>query len=226
MIVAVASGKGGVGKTTVSFNLARELGGVVVDGDLATGTLPRGTGPNFHDVLAGRIEPTEAVQPRSDMYVLPVGESLAGARAADMERFGPIMEALQREYGSVIIDCPPGLARDVGIQLASADLSVIVTTPDRVAIEAAQRTQTLSARLDRPVAAIVLNRATGTEPKELFDEIEATLGANVISLSSRVELTSAQEYDQPLRDAYPDSPALAPFEELAQQLRDAMGRLE
>lgn len=162
MIVAVTGGKGGVGKTTVAHNLGDALDAVVVDGDLAKADLPSGDGPDLHDVLAGRVEPMDAVQRHGRVEVLPCGDTLAGAFAADLAEFPAVLQRVERERGTVVIDCPAGLARDVGVQLDCADVSVLVTTPDRTALLNAYRTKELALDCDAPVAGAVLNKAAGT----------------------------------------------------------------
>jgi len=106
MIVAVSGGKGGVGKSTIALNLGRELDAVVVDGDLTTADLPRGHGPNLHDVLAGRADPLEAIDRRDAVRVLPCGRTLAGARAADLTAFARVIDRIERAFGRVLVDCP------------------------------------------------------------------------------------------------------------------------
>jgi septum site-determining protein MinD len=226
MIVAVTGGKGGVGKSVVSFNLGRELDGVVVDGDLTAPDLPRGHGPNIHDVLAGRVDGTEAVETFSTVPVLPGGDSLAGARAAQLDEFEPLVESLRRQYGWVVVDCPPGLARDVGYMLDSADVAVIVTNPDRAALQSAHETRELADRLSTPVAAVVLNRASKESHAELREDIESTLGAPVTPLPRRLEVSDAQEQAVPLRERYPDSPVCRQFAALAAELDESRDRIE
>ena len=159
MIVAVTGGKGGVGKSTVAHNLGYELDAVVIDGDLAKADLPSGRGPDLHDVLAGRADPMDAVQRLGAVRMLPCGDTLEGAFAADMARFPEAVERVARECGTVVIDCPAGLARDVGVQLDCADVAVLVTTPDRTALLNAYRTKEVALEFDTPVASAVLNRA-------------------------------------------------------------------
>ena len=83
MILAVTAGKGGVGKSTVAYNLGAELDAVVIDADLGMADLPTTHGPDLHDVLADRATPLEAVREEGPVDLLPCGRSLAGARAAD-----------------------------------------------------------------------------------------------------------------------------------------------
>ncbi|MEF8821901.1 MAG: P-loop NTPase, partial [Halovenus sp.] len=77
MILTVTAGKGGVGKSTVAYNLAAELDAVVVDADLGMADLPTSRGPDLHDVLAGRASATEAVREGGPVKLLPCGRSLA-----------------------------------------------------------------------------------------------------------------------------------------------------
>lgn len=158
MIVAVAGGKGGVGRSTVAHNLGYELDAVVVDGDLATPDLPSDHGPGIEDVLAGRIDPTDAVRRLGSVRLLPCSGTLAGAFAADTSRFPAAIERVEHEFGDVVIDCPADLSRYVGVQFGCADCSILVTTPDRVALLDTLRTKRFAVDLDAPIARVALNR--------------------------------------------------------------------
>lgn len=203
MIVAVTGGKGGVGKSTMALNLGAELDAVVVDGDLAMADLPRGRGPDLHDVLAGRADPIEAVRTIGATRVLPCGRSLAGARAVDLARFEGVIETVEREFGRVVIDCPAGLASDVGVQIHVSDLVVLVTTDADEAIADALRTKRLALEVETPIGAVVLNRATVDADRKTA--IERTLGASVAIVPSADVVHDARTNGLPVQEIDPDS---------------------
>ncbi|MCU4718781.1 MinD/ParA family ATP-binding protein [Halapricum hydrolyticum] len=219
MILAVCGGKGGVGKSTVSLNLARELDAVVVDGDLTTPDLPWGRGPDLHDVLAGRASPLDAVERIGTVDVLPCGRTLAGARAADLERITDAVGPLDRRYGRVIVDCPAGMGADVGSQLFSADAAVLVTVPTRAGLSSALRTRQLARALETPVVSAVLNKSTDDEV--IADRLERAIGAPAVTIERHDDVSRAQRTWQPVRDACPDSPVVEAFETVAETITDA-----
>ncbi|AHF98422.1 chromosome partitioning protein ParA [Halostagnicola larsenii XH-48] len=220
MIVAVSGGKGGVGKSTMALNLGAELDAVVVDGDLAMADIPHGRGPDLHDVLTGRADPIEAVRTIEGTRVLPCGRSLAGARAADLGRFEDIIDTVEREFGRVVIDCPAGLASDVGVQLHVSDLVVLVTTDTDEAITDALRTKRLALEVEAPIGAVVLNRATvGVDRKRA---IERALGAPVTVVPSAQVVHEARANGLPVRET--DSGSIAT--ERIQRLAETVSRCE
>ncbi|WP_207586491.1 MinD/ParA family ATP-binding protein [Halomontanus rarus] len=218
MILAVSGGKGGVGKSTVSLNLARELDAVVVDADLATPDLPSGRGPDLHDVLAGRATPTDAVERIGSVLVLPCGRTLAGARASDLATLRRTVETLDRQYGRVVVDCPAGLARDVGVQLHSADVAVLVTMPERAALLDAYRTRHLAHEVGTPIASVVLNRGTRPQHEALAERVEETFGTPTTILERRAAVAAANARGKPVRDVEPDSPAVDVLSTLARSV--------
>jgi septum site-determining protein MinD len=211
VILAVAGGKGGVGKTTVAYNLAAALDAVVIDADLGMADLPGGRGPDLHDVLAGRADPTETVR-TGPVDVVPCGRTLAGARACDLSALTDAVAALEREHGIVVLDCPAGRRADAGVPLAVADACLLVVSPRAFALADAIRTRELARELDAGLVGCAVNRVTEEPPT---DAVADALGAPaaVVPADPRVGRSVAAE--RPVVDAAPESDAASAMRELA-----------
>ncbi|PSQ38785.1 chromosome partitioning protein ParA [Halobacteriales archaeon SW_5_70_135] len=221
MILAVAGGKGGVGKTTVALNLARELDAVLVDADLGMADVPASHGPDLHDVLAGRAAPVEAVREDGPVDVLPCGRSLSGARAAETTALVAAIERVDRAYGGCVVDCPAGLSADAGLPLLAAGLCVLVTTPDRVSLPDAVRTWALANELDAGVARVALNR-TGDDPPT--DRVERALGAPTVAIPDSRTVAAATASGRPVAAVASNASAVDRFRALADGVRSCLGR--
>lgn len=225
MIVAVAGGKGGVGKSMTAWNLARELDAVVVDADLTGADLPPGSGPDLHDVLAGRADPIDAIEAVGSVTLLPCGRTLSGARASALDDLESVLKRVERERGRVVVDCPAGLARDIGLELRSADLAVLVTIPDRAALVDALRTYELAGALETPVAAVVLNMADREAHASLADRLGRTLGPDVTVVERQDAVADAQARRVPVRDHDADAQALEAYRSVADRITHVESRL-
>lgn len=212
MILAVTGGKGGVGKSTVALNLAAELDAVLVDADLTMADLPTAPGPDLHDVLAGTAAPIDAVRDGAVLDILPCGRTLTGANHANPADLPETLDAVAAAYGDVVVDTPAGMEADVGLPLAAADTSLIVTTDHPPAIADAVRTRELARELDAALARVVLNHATPTPDTR---RIRALLGAPVESVRKSHALATAQVEGLPVRSVAPDAPVVEEFESLA-----------
>ncbi len=150
-IVAVGSGKGGVGKTTVAVNLALSLARLghkvgLLDADVYGPNIPLMMGTSEAPKIAGedRIIPIE----RYGLRVLSVGFLNPGDKPLIWR--GPMLHSIMRQFlGQVewgdldylIIDLPPGTG-DVAISLTQTvpiTGAVVVTTPSDVALQDARK---------------------------------------------------------------------------------------
>ena len=219
MIVAVAGGKGGVGKTTVAYNLGAALDAVVVDADLGMADLPRGRGPDLHDVLAGGAASSEAIR-GGPVSLLPCGRSLAGARAADVRNLADTLRRVADEAGDVVVDCPAGLRADVGVPLAVADACVLVASPRRFALADAVRTRELARELDTGLVGVALNRTTAADdpPVDVFRRV---LGAPISTVPADPRVGRSVEAERPVVTTAPVSDAADAIRSLADGVRRA-----
>ena len=216
MILAVTGGKGGVGKSTVALNLAHALDAVVVDADLGMADLPERRGPDLHDVLVGRADPVEAVDESGPVDLLPCGRSLAGARAADPTALVDAVEAVERQHGRVVVDCPAGMAADAGLPLYVADRCLLVASPEAFALPDAVRCRALCRVLDAPVERVVLNRAGDAPPT---DRVREALGVPVTTVPDARIVDRSQRSGHPVATVAPRSRAAAAFRDLATLVR-------
>ena len=221
MKFAITGGKGGVGKSTVAYNLGAELDAVVVDADLGMADLPSTRGPDLHDVLAGRASPLEAVTEAGPVALLPCGRSLAGARSADPTTLVETLERVERQYGCVIVDAPAGLRSDAGLALLATDACLLVTRPNRAAVADGIRARELARAVETPLARVVLNRV---DPERLSERdtrterLATTLKGPVTQIPDSRLVSRAQAAGCPVSALDAESVAAEQFAELARVL--------
>ena len=183
-IIAVASGKGGVGKSTVSVNLAlglQKLGAKVglIDADLYGPSIPTmmglaGARPKIQDVYGKpKIVPLQAF----GMPVMSMGFIIEPEQAVVLRgpRLGGVIkqffnDVLWEPLDYLIVDLPPGTG-DIQltmVQTVPITGAVIVTTPQEVAVVDAVKAMNmfLLPSINVPILGVVENMAWFT-PKEL-----------------------------------------------------------
>lgn len=142
-VIAIASGKGGVGKSHVAINLAYHLSrlgkkALLLDADFGLGNTDILLGVhaerNLSDVVAGRCHVRDiAISLSEKMTILPAGSakySLANANSLILENLLYDIEQFASRYEYLVIDTGAGLREQVRDTLLIADQIAIVTTPD------------------------------------------------------------------------------------------------
>lgn len=242
-VVAVASGKGGVGKTTVAVNLAVALAQTgqrvgLLDGDIHGPNVPLMLGISEEQPFAfgEQIFPPSAYS----LKVMSMG-LLVPAEAPIIWR-GPMMHQAIRQllrdvmWGSLdvlVVDLPPGTG-DVQLTLTqSLPLSgvVMVTTPQEVALADVIKGTEMFRQLDIRVLGFVENMSYYVCPHCGQEEIVFGRGGERLSqqlglpLLGRVPLDPAIHQGQPVVLAAPDSPAGQAIRQAAETLAAALRNL-
>jgi ATP-binding protein involved in chromosome partitioning len=246
-IIAISSGKGGVGKSTVSANLAvalarsgRRVG--LMDADVYGPNIPRMFGVSERPpVVGGKIQPLEA----HGVRLMSLG-FLVERDAPAIWRGPIIMKIVQQflrdvEWGPLdffLVDLPPGTG-DAQLSLVQATHvsgAIIVTTPQEMAVGDALRGAKMFEKVGVPVLGIVENMSGFVDPEsgrrlELFSagggqRLATELGVELLgSVPLQPRLAELADAGQPILVAEPGSPAAAELGLVAEHLqRKTAGR--
>jgi ATP-binding protein involved in chromosome partitioning len=242
-VVAVGSGKGGVGKTTVAVNLAVALGRLgyrvgLIDADIYGPNVPMMMGQTRQPNIVGdnRIGPLLA----HGVKFISVGLISPGDKPMVMR--GPMLHQIIRqflqqvEWGELdflIVDLPPGTG-DVVISLVQTvplTGAVVVSTPSDVSLQDARKALEMFGQVNVEVIGIVENMSHFTCPhcQQVID-IFSSGGAERTAQQYGLEFLGSLELDPEIRSggdrglpvalAGPDSVIAGPFYEMAKKVAE------
>jgi ATP-binding protein involved in chromosome partitioning len=244
-IIAVASGKGGVGKSTTSVNLALALAAEgarvgVLDADIYGPSIPRMLG------IAGRPETTDGqkIVPKSAHGLQAMSIGFLIEEDTPMIWRGPMVtQALQQLLNEtqwdnldyLVIDLPPGTG-DIQLTLCQkvpVSGALIVTTPQDIALLDARKALRMFEKVEVPVLGIVENMAIHVcsqcgHAEHIFGSgggrsMAEQYGVPLLgSLPLAMSIREQADSGHPTVAAAPDSAAAASYREIA---RNAAARL-
>lgn len=185
-IITCASGKGGVGKTTLVANLGAALAErgknvIVIDANLTTPNLGMHLGVplypvTLHDVLKGHATMQEAIyEHESGLKIVPAGISLRDLRGVDVRDLSDAFLDLLGKADIVIVDAAAGLGREALAAIESADELLLVTNPDLPSVTDALKAVKLAEQVGTRVSGIVVNRISGRKHEMSRHEIMSML---------------------------------------------------
>lgn len=227
-VVAIASGKGGVGKTNLAANFALALGRLgarvlAVDADLGLANLDivLGLAPSHTslDILTGDFDIEDVLVPsKNDVWLLPGSPGNYDASNLEELRRYELMTAidtLDSRFDTVVIDTGSGLGPGTLGFCAAAEEVLLVITPEPTGIsDGLGMLRALQTKHGVQHVKVVANMVgTADEGEMAFEQLQTMCN---LALDVRLEYLGAVPYDpnvgraimrgQPTNEAYPDCP--------------------
>lgn len=231
--LAVASGKGGTGKTTSTLALGMALAAdndvTVVDADTGMANLCFHTGlaeadVTLQDLLLGDGDATveEAVYERFGMKLVPCGTSLADFREADPTRLRDVVAELAADTDVLLLDSPAALGSQSAIlPLVLADRTVVVLQPTIPALSDGLKVQEYARSYGTETAGVLFNRVRDDEAIDrIAEQAEQYFGGETLARIPESDAArAARRAGEPLLSYAPDSDAAAAYRRAADRLQ-------
>ena len=204
---AVASGKGGVGKSVVTANLGAALAMngtrvLIIDADIglrsqdALLSLENRVVYDLIDLSRNECMPEQAVlscDSVPSLHLLPAAQ-FERAKALEPKQLSKIIRYFRRIYEYILIDCPAGIGRGFrNVLNAGVDETILIVTPDDISVRSAERTAQL------------IDAKKGPRPSLIVNRLDEHLIRSGEMFSSR---TISQVLDLPLLGAIPEDPVV------------------
>jgi len=172
--IIITSGKGGVGKTTVSANLGGCLSNkgyrtVLIDADIGLNNLDIALGVENRviydviDVIEGRCRVRQAlikVPDYENLYVLPSSHGYKGGSITG-QNLKIITESLGESFDFVIVDCPAGVELGFHRAVQCVKEGIVITTPNITSVRDASKAISALASYNINILGIVINMCRG-----------------------------------------------------------------
>jgi len=231
-IIVIASGKGGVGKTTTAINLGAAINHfgkevVVIDGNLTTPNV--GVHLNspevpisLNHVLLNKAEPYEAVyEHESGIKIIPSSLSVKELKKLKPEKLKDFSNQFKALGEYIIMDGAAGLGNEATSAIQAADELILVTNPEMPAITDALKTIKVAEEYKTPIKGVIITRVRKNKsemgPEAVKEMLETTILGMVpedISIQESLSLKDAVVH------THPTSRAARAYKEIAAALID------
>lgn len=229
-IILITSGKGGVGKTMLTSNLAyalTELGEdvIAIDANMTTPNLGLHFGMHLapktlHDVLKGKAKLEKAIYHHPFGFkFIPASISVNALTGVDAGKLPNVTFNLTGKADYILVDCAAGLGREAVSAIDAVDEILLITNPDLPSVADALKTAAIAKRMRKNIIGVVVNRRKRKEHELSLKEIRDVLELPVISQIPEDKLVAESiAAKQPIIEYAPDSGAAIEITRLAHKM--------
>jgi septum site-determining protein MinD len=229
-LIAIISGKGGVGKTTTAINLGAALNSfgkevIVVDANLTTPNVGLHLGApivpvNLNHVLLGKAKVADAIyEHESGTKIIPSSLSVKELKRLNHSKLKEVGRSLRRLADFVIYDAAAGLGDEAVGSIEAVDQLIIVTNPEIPAVTDALKTAKLAEELGKEVLGVVVTRVKGNKTEMPLSNIREMLDLPILGVipEDRNVQRALSEKDAILH-THPNSKATIAYKVIAAKL--------
>jgi septum site-determining protein MinD len=229
-VITIASGKGGVGKTTSAINIGAALNFfgkdvIVVDANLTTPNVGLHLGApivpvSLNHVLSGKAKITDAIYEHdSGTKIIPSSLSIKELRKLTYGKMTEVGKRLRKISDFVIFDSAAGLGDEAIDSLEAADEVIIVTNPEIPAVTDALKTSKLVEELGKEVLGIVVTRVKGNKSEMPISNIRDMLELPILGvIPEDYNVSQSVIKKDALIHTHPNSRAARAYKKLAAKL--------
>ena len=234
-VIVITSGKGGVGKTTSTANIATALAKsgkkvVAVDADVGLRNLDVIMGLenrvvfNFIDVIEKNCRLNQALvrdKRVANLFLLPAAQTRT-KDAVNPEQMMELCDQLRPDFDFIILDCPAGIEGGFKNAAAGADEALVVTTPEVPAVRDADRIIGMLESMGKSPIRLIINRLRPNMVQDgdmlAQEDILDVLSINLIGVVPEDEsVIKSANRGEPMTLS-PNSPAAQAYLNIAQRL--------
>jgi septum site-determining protein MinD len=237
--VVVTSGKGGVGKTTITANVGYGLASLgkkvlLIDGDIGLKNLDSVLGLerrvvyDLFDVISGRVDLKDALvkdkRLPENLFLLAASQTHFKEDVPE-DKFSTVVAQAKEMFEYVFVDSPAGIEHGFRISSRFADRAVVVTVPEVPSIRDVDRVVGLLENYKVKIDGVVINRLNQSlvkqgnmlSPDDILDLLEIPLLGVV---PDDTLIVQAVNQGEPLLSKYPSSPVAHAYLNIAHKMLD------
>ena len=231
-IIVIASGKGGVGKTTTAINLGAAMNQfghdvLIVDANMSTPNI--GIHLNapevpitLNHVLQKKAYPFEAVyEHESGMKIIPSSLSIKELKNIKHEKIKGFTNEFKKISDYIIMDCAAGLGEEATKIMEAADELILVTNPEMPAITDALKTIKVAEQMGKPVTGIIITRVRRNNSELQPEAVKEMLEIPILgSVPEDITMQKALGLRNAVVHTHPKSKPARAYKEIAAKLTD------